>query len=131
VRFEVSQPPGGGHRPVDDAVLRARTWSRWRAALGLARGHQANQTGAKDVFLSAGAPRTRSSAVAGDGETARQLEFVAGARQQLDPGVGVLRKSAPMTVAVTLQVAAGMQSAARRPRRSPTRAFRLACRPRT
>jgi flagellar biosynthesis/type III secretory pathway M-ring protein FliF/YscJ len=114
VRFEVSQPPGPYTVHVDEAqYYQAQNLVALAGGLSVSpEGIQANQSGAKDVFLSAG-ERAQNALKREWQEMEKQLEqleFVAGARVSSSiPESSVLRKTAPMTVAVTLQVAAGMQ----------------------
>jgi len=114
VRFEVSQPPGPYTVHVDEAqYYAAQNLVALAGGLSVSpEGIQANQSGAKDVFLSAG-ERAQNALKREWQEMEKQLEqldFVAGARVSSSiPEASVLRRNAPMTVAVTLQVAAGMQ----------------------
>jgi len=114
VRFEASQPPGPFSIHVDDAhYYQAQNLVALAGGLSLApEGIQANQSGAKDVFLSAG-ERAQNALKREWQEMEKQLEsleFVGRARVSSSiPESSVLRKSAPMTVAVTLQLSAGAQ----------------------
>jgi flagellar biosynthesis/type III secretory pathway M-ring protein FliF/YscJ len=114
VRFEVSQPPGPYTVHVDDAQFyQAQNLVALAGGLSVSpEGIQANQSGAKDVFLSAG-ERAQNALKREWQEMESQLEqldFVAHAWVSTSiPESSVLRRSAPMTVAVTLQVAAGME----------------------
>jgi len=114
IRFEASQPPGPFNIHVDDSqYYQAQNLVALAGGLSVSpEGIQANQSGAKDVFLSAG-ERAQNALKREWQEMEKQLEsleFVARARVSTSiPESSVLRKSAPMTVAVTLQVSAGMQ----------------------
>jgi len=114
IRFEASQPPGPFTIHVNDSqYYQAQNLVALAGGLSVSpEGIQANQSGAKDVFLSAG-ERAQNSLKREWQEMEKQLEsleFVARARVSTSiPESSVLRKSAPMTVAVTLQVSAGMQ----------------------
>jgi flagellar M-ring protein FliF len=114
IRFEVSQPPGPYTVHVDDSQFyQAQNLVALAGGLSVApQGIQANQSGAKDVFLSAN-ERAQNSLKREWQEMERQLEsleFVAGANVSTSvPESSVLRKTLPMTVAVTLQVNPGMQ----------------------
>jgi flagellar biosynthesis/type III secretory pathway M-ring protein FliF/YscJ len=114
LRYEVSQPPGPYSVHVEDGqYYQAQNLVALAGGLALSpEGIQANQSGAKDVFLSAG-ERSQNALKREWQEMEKQLEqldFVAGARVSTSiPEASVLRKSQPMTVAVTLQVASGMQ----------------------
>ena len=114
IRFEVSQPPGPYTVSVDySQFYQAQNLVALAGGLAVApQGIQANQSGAKDVFLSAN-ERAQNSLKREWQEMERQLEsleFVAGANVSTSvPESSVLRKTLPMTVAVTLQVNPGMQ----------------------
>ena len=114
IRFEVSQPPGPYTVHVDDAQFyQAQNLVALAGGLSVApQGIQANQSGAKDVFLSAG-ERSQNTLKREWQEMEKQLEeleFVARARVSTSvPEPSVLRKREPMTVAVTLLLHSGMQ----------------------
>jgi flagellar biosynthesis/type III secretory pathway M-ring protein FliF/YscJ len=114
IRFEVSQPPGPYTVHVDEAqYYQAQNLVALAGGLSVAPGGiQANQSGAKDVFLSAGerAQNTLKREWQEMEKQLEELEFVARARVSTSvPEASVLRKSAPMTVAVTLQLKSGVQ----------------------
>ncbi len=113
IRFEVSQPPGPFVVHVDESQF-YQAQNLVAQAGGLAtspEGIQANQNGAKDVFLSAN-ERAQNALKREWQEMEKQLEaldFVAKARVTTSiPESSVLRKSTPPTVAVTLTLNAGM-----------------------
>lgn len=112
IRFEVSQPPAPFTVHVDDSQFyQAQNLVALAGGLSVApQGIQANQSGAKDVFLSQ-SERAQNALKREWQEMEKQLEqldFVAGARVSTSiPESSVLRKSLPMTVAVTLQVKDG------------------------
>lgn len=114
IRFEVSQPPGPYTIHVDEAqYYQAQNLVALAGGLSVSpEGIQANQSGAKDVFLSAG-ERAQNALKREWQEMEKQLEeleFVKSAHVSTSvPEPSVLRKTAPMTVAVTLTVNAGMQ----------------------
>ncbi len=114
IRFEASQPPGPFTIHVDDSqYYQAQNLVALAGGLSVSpEGIQANQSGAKDVFLSQ-SERAQNALKREWQEMEKQLEsleFVSRARVSTSiPESSVLRKAAPMTVAVTLQVNAGMQ----------------------
>ncbi len=114
IRFEASQPPGPFTIHVDESqYYQAQNLVALAGGLTVSpEGIQANQSGAKDVFLSQ-SERAQNALKREWQEMEKQLEsleFVARARVSTSiPDSSVLRKSAPMTVAVTLQVSAGTQ----------------------
>ncbi|MBK7642518.1 MAG: hypothetical protein IPJ19_05630 [Planctomycetes bacterium] len=112
IRFEVSQPPGPYTVHVEDTqYYQAQNLVALAGGLSVAPGGiQANQSGAKDVFLSAN--ERAQNALKREWQEMEsqllQLDFIAGARVSTSiPESSVLRKSNPLTVAVMLQVAAG------------------------
>lgn len=109
IRYEVSQPPGPFVVQVEDAqYYQAQNLVAIAGAMDVSpEGIQANQSGAADVFLSAG-ERKQNSLKREWQELEKQLQelsFVQRARVSTSvPEVSALRRSAPMTVAVTLQL---------------------------
>lgn len=113
IRFEVSQPPAPFVVHVDESQFyQAQNLVAQAGGLASApEGIQANQSGAKDVFLSAG-ERAQNALKREWQEMEKQLEaldFVGSARVTTSiPETSVLRRSQPLTVAVTLSLHAGM-----------------------
>jgi len=109
IRYEVSQPPGPFVVQVEDAqYYQAQNLVAIAGAMEVApEGIQANQAGATDVFLSAG-ERQQNSLKREWQELEKQLQelaFVQRARVSTSiPETSALRRSTPMTVAVTLQL---------------------------
>lgn len=109
IRYEVSQPPAPYVVHVDDTQFyQAQNLVALAGAMEIApEGIQANQSGATDVFLSAG-ERQQNSLKREWQELEKQLQelqFVQRARVSTSiPEVNALRRSGPLTVAVTLQL---------------------------
>jgi|688.fasta_scaffold02249_24 flagellar biosynthesis/type III secretory pathway M-ring protein FliF/YscJ len=109
IRYEVSQPPGPFVVQVESAqYYQAQNLVALAGAMEIApEGIQANQSSASDVFLSAG-ERQQSSLKREWQELEKQLQelaFVQRARVSTSiPEANALRRSAPLTVAVTLQL---------------------------